>query len=210
MGWGSTAAPSCTAWTGPPSRCGLVMLLPRYHLPCSLGSVVGKDRDTALWYTGQARPWENMAGEWAAALGEAGDGQGPRADMCQGGFQSNCEMLLAPRGPRVFSSPPCCSCNRLWGGRWFPPCPAQLSNSPQTARKKQPPMAFGESSETILFPHLVPHGGDRCLIRRWQQVAAWGHLFLGLSRFAWALLSHPSPPLCRNRSTSTVLTPSTC
>lgn len=59
------------------------------------------------------KPWENMAGGWAAALGQVGGDIGQWADMCRGGFQSNCKMLLALQGPRVFSVPPCRSCNRL-------------------------------------------------------------------------------------------------
>lgn len=58
-----------------------------------------------------------------------------------------------------------------------------------------------------------PMGSDRCLVR-WRQQMQLGAVYSppvmqGLSRFAWELLSHPAPPLCRNRSTCTALTPST-
>lgn len=102
--------------------------------------------------------------------------------MCQGGFQSNYKMLLALRGPRVFSAPPCCSCNRLWRGRRFPPCPAQLRSRPRAVRKQQPPMAFSTAPKRSSSLALSSTEGHRCLIRWWQQMKRRNIYLLAVNR----------------------------
>jgi len=160
-------APSCTAWTGAPSRCGHATSLPRYHLPAGVqGARMGVLLSSAL-----DKPWENMAEGGEQRWGRQGVVEA-KGQMCaREDFRAVAQRSWHSEGSRCFLLHPATRATGCDEAGRFPLRLAQLSSPPPCCEEEA--ASHGLQRQLRNHPHPSPcpprgvtdaclGGGSRC------------------------------------------------